>query len=179
MNYGGNSLPRRIMVDSLAEKMISFALPNSYKYLMWSAESGRSLFDQLYEKKKPKKNQKYLIYEEKQKTQQGLNDIWSIIAPSEEKKGFLASIQPILIEFKKRLQIRVHEFMKVKNELMLEISMLGNYLDAEVVNKFWTQDIAKILLWIDSKKHEKELSPVAVFGIEDLELVSSKMGVAY
>eukprot|EP00826_Nyctotherus_ovalis_P040361 TRINITY_DN3975_c0_g1_i5.p1 TRINITY_DN3975_c0_g1~~TRINITY_DN3975_c0_g1_i5.p1 ORF type:complete len:495 (-),score=165.75 TRINITY_DN3975_c0_g1_i5:23-1507(-) len=178
-NYGGSSLSRRIMVDSLAEKMISFALPNSYKYLLWSAESGRSLFDPLYEKKKPKKNQKYLLYEEQQKSQQGLNDIWSVISPDEEKKSFLAKIQPKLIDYKKKIEMRVHSFMKVKNELMLEIAMLGNYVDTEVTSKLWVQDVGRGLLWIESKKHEKELSSVEVFGIEDLELVSSQMGVTY
>jgi len=156
------------MVDSLAEKMISFALPDSYKYLLWSAKSGKSLFDSVYEKKRTKKNQKYLIHEQKQKTQQELNDIWSVIAPDEKKKAFLVSIQPIVIEFKKQVQDKVKEFIEAKNRLMLEISKLRYYLDSEVINNFSVRDMAKVLLWIESKKHEKELSATQVFEIKDL-----------
>jgi len=159
--------------------MLAFALPTSYKYLIWSAKSGTSLFDQLYEKKKYKKNQKYLIYEEELKSQQGLSDIWSVVTPDEEKKSFLVNIQPTLMRAHERVGMRIHQFIRVKNELMLDIGMLGNYLDSEVIPKFWPRDVAKIMLWIDSKKHEKELSSTSVFKIEDLELVSSKMGVTY
>eukprot|EP00826_Nyctotherus_ovalis_P048492 TRINITY_DN5720_c0_g7_i1.p1 TRINITY_DN5720_c0_g7~~TRINITY_DN5720_c0_g7_i1.p1 ORF type:complete len:380 (-),score=103.80 TRINITY_DN5720_c0_g7_i1:101-1240(-) len=178
-NYGGDSVARRIMVDSLAEEMISFALPNSYKYLIWSAESGRSLFDPIYEKKKHKKHQKYLLYEQKLKIEEGLNDIWLIINPDEDKKSFLASIQPFLINFKQRIQAKVEKLFKAKNELMQEIGTLGNFLETRVVPKFWSHDVAKFILWVDSKKHEKELSTVTAFGLREPELIFNKMSLAF
>lgn len=167
------------MVDSLVEKVISLALPNSYKYLMWSAESGRSLFNSICEKKKPKKNQKYLIYEQKQKIEQGLNDIWSVITPDEDKKSFLVSIQPFLINFKQRVQTRVEGLLRAKNELVQEIKTLGNFLETQVVPKFWPRDVARLMLWVDSKKHEKELSTLLVFGVQEPELVFNRMGLTY
>lgn len=159
--------------------MLLLSLPASYKYLIWSANSGRSLFDLLHEKKKLKKNQKYLLYEEKQKSEQGLNDIWSTITPDENKKAILSAIQPILVEFKKNINNKIHEFLKVKNELLLEVTMLGNLIDNEILTKFYPEDLAKVLLWIDSKSDEKELSMTSVFDIKDLELVSSNMKVPY
>ena len=57
-------------VDALSDKIITTLMPPSYKYLLWSASTNSSLFNLSYVKKTPKKNQKYLIYEEQQKAQQ-------------------------------------------------------------------------------------------------------------
>lgn len=156
---------RRLAVDTLAEKLIETAIPTSYKYLLWSSGTNTSLFDSGYEKKKPKKNQKYLIYEEQKKIEQGLNDIWSIIEPDEWKKKTLSYIQPQFIKAKESLTRKVHEFLAAKNALLGEVTAVTKLVQNEIWPKFWPTDVAKGMLWAESKKHEKELSVELLFGI--------------
>ncbi len=54
----------------MTENLVKTLMPPSYKYLLWSASTGSCLFDMPADKRKPKKNQKYLIYEAQQKSQQ-------------------------------------------------------------------------------------------------------------
>lgn len=135
--------------------------------MLWSADAGASIFDSVYEKKKPKKNQKYLIFEEKQKVEQGFNEIWTVITHDEKKKQILRNLQPFLIEFKKRIQASIHNFLYAKNQLVTEIGLLSNLIDTEILGKFLAEDVTKALLWIESKKHEKELSIESVFELQN------------
>ncbi len=51
------------MADQLARQIVELLVPVTYRYLLWSAESQTGFFKGLDEKKKCKKNQKYLLYE--------------------------------------------------------------------------------------------------------------------
>jgi len=163
-------------VDTLCEKMLNCAMPSSYRFLLWSASENTSLFDSQFEKKKPKKNQKYLIYEEKKKIEQGLNDVWSVIEPEDWKRKILMMMQPNIIKSKENIKKKVFEFLKAKNELLLEINKMSNIVHNEVFPKFWPQDIARTELWIHSKKHEKELSVSSLFDIKQPDLLIGDIG---
>ena len=151
------------------------AIPTSYKYLLWSAGTSSSLFDLGYDKKRTKKNQKYLIHEEKQKIEQGLNDIWLYIKPEEWKKKALSIIQPAFIKAKENIQKKVHDLLRAKNELLAEVSGLGALIQNELWAKFPPSDIAQTILWVASKKHERELSVVPLFGIQHPELILTEV----
>ena len=47
----------------MTRQVVELLVPLSYRYLLWSAENQSGLFKDVGEKKKCKKNQKYLLYE--------------------------------------------------------------------------------------------------------------------
>ena len=133
-----------------------------------------SIFTDKYEKRNTKKNQKYLIFEEKQKIEQGLNDIWSIINTTEEKKAALAYTRPIFVKCQERIKEKVLGLLKAKNELLAEVGVLGEIIEKEVFTRFWPKDIGKGLMWLESKKNESELSSVSIFDIPEEDLITKR-----
>lgn len=149
--------------------MIEFAVPIGYKYMLWAAKSQASLIEKLHDTKKPKKNQKYLLYEEKQVTEHPLNSLWPILSLTEDNKHFLANVKPLVLEASSQLQAKTCSFLKAKEEFLLEVYKLGNLINANILPKLLPSDVAKALIWLESKKYEKELTVASLFEIKELE----------
>lgn len=161
-----------MIIESLIDDFLEICIPSSYRYFLWSAESNQSLFDFSLEAIKPKKNQKYLIYESKQKIEQELNHIWSLLNCTACEQEILTRIQPLLIASKKTVKNKLQNFLNAKDELLREISTLGNLIDRELLQKFHEIDIAKILLWIESNKFEKKFSIASLFNMKSCKMDS-------
>ena len=69
VRFGCESIERKKCIELFLREMLEFILPNCYKYLIWSAHENQSIFAPNFEKAKLKKNNKYLLYEQKLKNQ--------------------------------------------------------------------------------------------------------------
>jgi hypothetical protein len=78
------------------------------------------------------------------------SEVWTIVEPEEWKKKLLLDIQPKLYESKFRIHKKMQDLLTIKAELIQEIDFLGNFVKNDILPKFWPNDIAKTLLWVES-----------------------------
>lgn len=150
---------------------MEFALPVEHKFILWAAESSQSLFESFAEDKRIKKNQKYLLYEEEQKAEHPLNTLWPMLSLSEEAKQVLFAVKPFVLESFALLQTKIITLLRIKEDFLLEVYKLGNIIDTKILPVIPPRELIKSLVWMESKKFEKEFSIVSLFKFDELALL--------
>lgn len=145
-------------------------MPTSYKYILWSAFNSEGLFGLTQDLKKPKKNQKYLIFKDKEENENSVNSIWLTIKPDHMKQNFLNSLRPIFIELKDQIQAKVNNLNKAQEELLEKVFTFGNVLENQLMKEVFPKDIAKVMLWINSNKYEEAFGGISLFNMEEVNM---------
>lgn len=162
-------------MNTLIKELVEFSLPVGYRFVLWTAKSNTSLLESFSDSKKPKKNQKYLIYEEKQKADHPLNALWPLLNLSEEKKTFFLACKSLIIDSFNQLQAKLNALLTSKEDFLLEVYKLGSIINTAILPKLSINELAKSLLWVEAKRYEKELSLALLFESKQLEVINKSL----
>lgn len=131
----------------LSNAIIDLLLPETEKYMLWSAASNQSLFSFISNDKK------YRVHKNRETNEEVINDwnnIWKIIELNKSRKKNLEELCTFLKEEKIKMKDKVHKFLNIKNELLQQAAYIGQLIEMKYLYLFSPIQIVDIFAWIDS-----------------------------
>ncbi len=125
----------------MADKIVELLLPESEKFMMWSAATQTGVFNS---SSKTSRRKRLTAVES---VPSEWDSIWGLVDLPKAKRKLLGDLQTALIEAKPRLGTRVQEFLRSKQRLVEEAGQLGTHVERELMEIFPPEKLAQFLLW--------------------------------